>query len=147
MSRLGQLHMITGFWLIFIASCGGFFVADDHQKSLMQQRPGDLLAWWMLLQSSAHGHTNLFGMLHILTGLTLPYSELSNGWKNLQFVGLAMGSFAMSVLMLVRSWRLPKPGVDSLGVVMGGMLAGALIAIILHIVGLTIRWFNHGSMD
>ena len=145
MSKLGLLHILVGFWLIFLASCGGFFVADDQHNSFVQQRPQDLISWWMVLQASAHGHTNLFGMLHVLVGLTLPYSMLSVGWKTMQFGGLLLGSFTMSALMIIRSLQVPDPLSDPLGIVMGGLLSCALLAIVLHIIGLSMKWYRLSS--
>lgn len=140
MDKTEQIHLIIGFWLIFLASCGGFFLADQQLDSFRQQRPEQLLSWWMVLSSSAHGHTALFGVLHILTGLTLPYGCLRGGWKVLQGSGLVLGSFAMSVLMMIRSFYIPDQLFDPMGILIGICLSCALGSVALHIVGLSVHW-------
>ena len=142
MTKLGLTHILVGFWLIFIASCGGFFLADHRLESFLRGRPDELLSWWMVLQSSAHGHTNLFGMLHILSGLTLPYSSLNPPLKALQFISLLAGSLAMSALLVARSFHMPTHLADPLGVLIGLLLSCSLISIVLHISGLSIKWWQ-----
>ena len=140
MSKIGLAHILMGFWLILLASFGGFFLADYRTESYLRQAPMETLAWWMVLQKSAHAHTNLFGMLHILTGLTLPYSLAPRRWKWWQFLGLLMGSLAMSVLLVIRSFSVPNPIIDPLGWLIALFLTLACGSIVIHLVGLTRRW-------
>ncbi|MCY4381490.1 MAG: hypothetical protein OXC40_07995 [Proteobacteria bacterium] len=142
MTKIGLAHILLGFWLIFLASSGGFFLADHRTDSYLKKDYLELLSWWMVLQKSAHAHTNLFGMLHILTGLSLPYSRLNPTWKCYQFYGLSLGSFAMSVLLFVRSHHIPSHLADPLGWVIGGCLSVSLIAQALHLFGLTLKWYR-----
>lgn len=135
MPRIGLLNMVVGFIFIFLSASAGFFLATEHTRIHIRDNT-ELLSWWVQLSASAHGHTNLFGMLHILFGLTFPYSVLNLKTKVIQSIGLLLGSFAMSILMFIRALSKPNLEYDALGIVTGVFLSAALISIVLQIFGL-----------
>ena len=135
MSRIALTNMFFGFLAIIIASLGGFFLASDANKAFLINR--ELLqSWEYTLMKSAHGHLNLFGILHILMGLTMPYSVSSKTIHIAQSIGLGLGTLTMGILMFFRA-RLNIPqGSDLLGIVIGVLLMTALCALGLHSYGL-----------
>ncbi len=129
--------MIIGFSLIFLAASGGAFIAVNATQRALE---GNLIEGWSeLLQTSSHGHTSLFGMIHILFGLTLPYSKITPKVKLLQTIGIGCGSLAMGPLMLFRSSFGPTSSFEINGVIIGSMLSLALAAIGVHIFGLMLE--------
>ena len=147
MTKLALGNMICGFGLIFLASSGGFFLAQYRLEAHLGSRPEELLSWWMMLQKSAHAHTNLFGMLHILFALTFPYSLCNKGTQVLQTVFLSAGSFAMSVLLVLRATHLPRGLYDPLGVLIGIALSTTLVALVLHMIGLSMKLHRTGRIE
>lgn len=142
MSRLAILNMIIGFLAIFVAALGGFFVSFSTTEAYLHN-PSDLGSWELTLLGSAHGHTNLFGMLHILFGLTMPYSTQSPAVKNAQTIGFVLGTCAMSGLMVLRSATMPTDQmVDALGALIGVCLMATTVALALHIYGLTLKLYR-----
>ena len=139
MPRLSVLNMLIGFSLIFFAAAGGPFLAFDATDAFIHD-PTIISSWLFTLLSSAHGHTNLFGMLHVLFALSMPYSTLSPRVKKLQTVGFGLGSFGMSVLMVIRANMGPVAGYDLLGLFTGVCLSAALAAIGVHCYGLAMKW-------
>jgi hypothetical protein len=127
--------MLLGFLALFFAAAAGSFIAFDTTEAFVKD-PGLLNSWQLLINRSAHGHTNLFGLTHIAMGLTFPYSILSLRAKKIQTLGLLAGTFAMSVLMLARSYVGPANGIDILDVATGACLSCALMAIACHCYGL-----------
>lgn len=138
MPRISILNMLIGFLAIFFAASAGSFIAFDTTEAFLKD-PKLLDSWQLLTYRSAHGHTNLFGIIHILFALTLPYSKLSPRSKKIQSIGIAAGTFAMAVLMLVRAKIGPVDGIDVLDIAIGGCLSMALVAIGSHCYGLTHR--------
>ena len=136
MQFLRVLNFLIGFSLIFLASCCGFFLAKDSSYALLLKK--ELLSSWAyLLQKSAHAHTNLFGFLHIAFGQTLASSKCSLKWKIAQTVGLFLGSFAMSFLLLFRSHFPVSPGAfDIMGYTIAFFLSFSLLALASHSFGL-----------
>ncbi|MCX6126581.1 MAG: hypothetical protein NTV34_17755 [Proteobacteria bacterium] len=134
MPRIGLFNMTFGFLLIFLAASGGAFVAVNATQRFLE---GEMAArWGEVLQASSHGHTALFGLIHILFGLTLPYSFLSQKIKILQTMGIAFGALAMGPMMLARSAFGPTNSFEVIGVMLGVMLSLALCAICIHVYGL-----------
>ena len=142
MPRIALINMIFGFWLIFLASAGGFFLSQYQLEAHLSSDPKELLSWWNELQKSAHGHTNLFGMLHILFALSFPYSHLSTQLKVLQSSFVAMGSLSMSILLFLRAYHLPQGSYDALGLLIGLGLSLTLVAVIMQIIGLTLKLYR-----
>jgi hypothetical protein len=134
-SNIARWNLIIGFSIIICAASGGFFLATEQARSFAENSAAKS-AWWFTVASSAHGHTNLFAMLHILLGLTLSYSKVSPKGKALQTLGLGLGTLAMSLLMLIRSLKPPEAGYDILGYVIGALLSASLISILSHVIGL-----------
>jgi hypothetical protein len=134
MRRLAILNMALGFTLIVIAASGGAFVALRATEDYLHQVVKT--SWAALLQASSHGHTNLFGILHVVLGLTFPYSKSTPLLDVLKTVGLFCGSFAMGPLLLLRAASDPPVTLDAVGVVIGLCLSLALAAIIAHAFGL-----------
>ena len=138
MPRLSLLNLFIGFFTLFFAASAGAFLATTTTRSMMQD-PSYLTGWAYTLQRSAHGHTNLFGLLHIALGLTLPYSRVGRIWQAYQTLGLLLGTLGMSVLMLVRSQVPPSEEFDFLGLVTGVFLTAALLSLGTHTLALGYR--------
>jgi hypothetical protein len=137
MSKTALLNLIVGFIAIFTAAAAGAFLGLEITENSVAKMSE---SWSLTLRKSAHGHTNLFGYLHILFGLTIPYSRLSMRMKNYQTVGLIAGTLAMSVGMYLRSFSQPSTDVDLLSIVVAAGLTLALTAIALHIYGLILKF-------
>jgi len=138
MPKIAILNMIIGFAVLFVAAAAGAFIANDLTEAFLKDR--ELLNNWnAVLTRSAHGHTNLFAMLHIIFGLTIPYSELSIKIKKVQTAGLFLGTFAMGPLMVTRSTLPPSEGFDPLASVIGIFLSCSLAMLISHAYGLTCK--------
>jgi hypothetical protein len=141
-SRISQLNFLIGFAVVFLAAAAGAFVAFDTTEAFIND-PGELnSSWRMLLQRSSHGHVNLFGVLHICMGLTIPYSALKPKIKLLQTVGLALGTFAMGPLMLIRSFGAPSDKLDVMEALIGACLSCALLALGVHLAGILARYLQ-----
>lgn len=132
--------MLVGFTILLLAMCAGVFVAFDADKAFLFNKE-ILSTWQYALQKSAHGHLALFGYFHILFGLSLPYSGVSPQSKIAQTIGICSGSFAMSVLMFLRSLENgPKVvGIDVLGTSIGVCLSLSMLALFVHIYGLLLK--------
>ena len=138
MAKLSIYNMAFGFWLLFLAAAGGAFIATDLTAGYVAES-GIRETWAMMLTKSAHGHTNLFAILHITFGLTLPYSTVSLKWKVAQTVGLICGSLAMGIGLLIRASKPPSNETDLIGIFVGLLLSAALAAIFTHATGLTAK--------
>jgi hypothetical protein len=137
MSRIGLVNLSWGFLLIFMAACGGAFVAVQATNHFVSGVATP--EWQSVLQASSHGHTSLFGVIHILLGLTLSYSQASSRENILKTVGLFAGSFAMGPLMLIRAALGPTVSTEVNGLFIGVGLSCALVAILYHAIGLMRR--------
>lgn len=135
MRQIARLNMCVGFAVITIAAAAGSFIAHDMTESFLRDKTY-LESWQMTLLQSAHGHTNLFGLLHIAYGLTCAYSLSSLKRKKLESLGLFCGTFAMAVLMLLRSYGGPTEKLDALEILTGVLLSCALVALASHSFGL-----------
>lgn len=139
MTKISLLNLIFGFFVISVAAMAGSFLALDTARAFIYDK-SILESWSIIIQQSAHGHTNMFGMLHIMLGLTLPYSLLSLKTKAIQSFGLGLGTVAMSFLMMLRSEYKPEVGsFDVLGFIIGAFLSVALLALLLHVYGLLLK--------
>ena len=141
MARISIFNMFIGFVLIFIAALGGPFLSQISTAEFVQSNIHQK-TWLFTLLSSAHGHTNLFGMLHILMGLSFPYSLNSMLIKKIQSLFLLLGSFSMSCLLVIKAFSIPEIGFDILGIVMGIGLSAAICSIGLHTFGLFKKWMR-----
>lgn len=139
MQRLGILNMALGFFVLFFAASAGAFVSFDMTEAFLRN-PSQLHSWQQTLQSSAHGHTNLFGLLHIVFGLTLAYSPLKSKWKALQTLGLFCGVIAMGPLMMIRSAWGPSESLEGIGLVIGLFLSASLLVLASHSAALLYRF-------
>jgi len=135
MSNISRWNLVFGFSAIVFSASGGFFLATEQSRHFVQNAVGDS-SWWFILSSSAHGHTNLFGMLHVLMALTFPYSRFGSRIQAYQTYGLGAGTFAMSFLMVIRSLSKPVIDFDLLGILIGLFLSCSLLSLITQIVGL-----------
>ncbi len=142
MPRLSVVNLLIGFMVIVLASCGGFFVAYEAEKSFIFN--GQVMqAWPFVLMKSAHGHLNLYGFLHIAMGLSLPYSQIGRRGELWQTVGLALGTFAMGFLLLLRAWQgVPSSQWNLLGIVIASALMSSILALIAHCYGLALKLFR-----
>ncbi len=136
MSRIALGNILFGFVIIIFCSLGGFFLATDAEKYFQIDKTL-LVTWQYTLFKSAHGHCNLFGILHILMGLTLPYSHLKSHYHIAQSFGLALGTLTMGVLMVIRGLHgIPSSAYDSMGITIGTFLSLAVGALMLHSFGI-----------
>jgi hypothetical protein len=138
MPRIALVNMIAGFFLLTFAGASGAFLATDITYGYISD-PALLASWRHLLQRSAHGHTNLFGMIHILFGLTLMYSRLTDFQKALQTIGLGLASASMCIGMFIKSYAPATIGVGVFDIVIGAGLSAGLLALASHGVGLALR--------
>ncbi len=139
MSRLSIFNMAIGFLLLFFSACAGAFVSFDMTNAFLRD-PTLLDSWQLTLLKSSHGHTNLFGMIHVLFGLTLPYSRLPESVKKYQTLGLCAGSFAMGPLMMIKAYSGPQDSFDPLGLLIGVCLSAALLVLGTHASALFYRF-------
>ena len=131
MSGLARLNIAVGFFMIGLISCFGAILSFDVSDAIART-PAALLLWEVVLQKSAHGHGNLFGMLHILFGLTLRYSLLSQKWKSWQSASLFLGTLAAGPLMWLRSLS-PQPSApDLMTYVVSVFFAASLASLFSH---------------
>ncbi len=137
MSRIALVNMAWGFVLIFVAACGGVFVALSSTESFING-PG-VPQWQSLLQTASHGHVSLFGVIHVLLGLTMPYTRASKFENRLKTAGVALGSMAMGPLLLIRGALGPTLSTELNGLLIGICLSCALFAIAYHALGLTLK--------
>lgn len=135
MPRIGIINMICGFALLCLASMAGAFIATEATQGFVSD-PAILASWGYTLRKSSHAHTNLFGTLHILYGLTIPYSQMSSRVKIWQTIGLAAGSLGMSLGMIVRALVANPANEGGLDYLVGFALSLAMIALTVHVVGL-----------
>lgn len=138
MPRLAQFNLTFGFFVLFLAAAAGAFIADDMTTGYLKDKQV-LETWALLLTKSAHGHTNLFALVHVAFGLTMAHSLLPARVKVLQTVGLVLGTSAMAVLMLVRARLGPTEDFDVVGILIGALLSCALAAIASHAAGLAAK--------
>lgn len=131
MSRLAIFNGAFGFLWIALAAMAGSFIAIDITESFTNDLSG-LNSWQLTLMRSAHGHSNLFGMLHIAFATTLAWSRYSAKIKLWQTVGLVLGSLCMGPVMVLRSYLPPPIGIDLMGILVGVLLTAALLAIASH---------------
>ena len=143
MPRLALFNLVVGFSLVFFAACSGAFLALSTTRAFIQD-PRELSSWSHTLLVSAHGHTSLFGILHCLFGLSLPYSSLPLRLKKMQSAGLFAGAVAMSLMLIYRAASLPQPGFEIPGAITGTLLSAALVALGSHAVGLAIKLWHPG---
>jgi hypothetical protein len=139
MPRLNILNMAIGFTVLFFAACAGAFVSFDMTEAFLKDA-SLLHSWRATLEASAHGHTNLFAMLHILLGLTLSYSPLSQRMKALQTAGLFAGVIAMGPLMMIRASYGPSASLEGMGLMIGVLLSLALVTLATHAAALIYRF-------
>lgn len=143
MPRVAILNMVIGFAVLFVAAAAGAFIANDLTEAFLKDM--ELLnSWDAVLSRSAHGHTNLFAILHICFGLTIPYSLLSMRVKKLQTVGLFLGTFAMGPLMIIRAGMAPSDGFDPVSILIGLFLSCALAMLFSHAYGLAGKLLQRG---
>lgn len=138
MPRIAIGNMFIGFVFIFLSASAGFFLSTEHTRAHVEG--GEMLnSWWLQLSSSAHGHTNLFGVLHVILGLTMPYSFKAKWIRIVQTSGLFLGGIAMSFLMFLRAQSAPTLEYDFVGILIGVCLSASLVAIGLQLAGLAIK--------
>lgn len=140
MPRLGLLNMCLGFIVVFFAASAGVFHALDLTTIWLQDPEsaarGD---WQRMLNASSHGHTNLFGYLQILTGLTMSWSALPVRVKVFQTAALLAGVLAMGPGMMIRASLGPTPSLDLTGIAIGTGLSAALVAVALQALGIGMK--------
>ncbi|MEY4631965.1 MAG: hypothetical protein RIQ81_2085 [Pseudomonadota bacterium] len=135
MPRIALWNMFFGFLVVCIAAAAGPVIANELTNSFMTQLETGTAAgrdWMLTLQSSAHGHMNLFGILHVITGVTMPHARQSHRIRLIVTSGLSAGVVAMGPLMLWRSYLQPARNIDASGIAIGVCLVAALLALVTH---------------
>ncbi|HYX33669.1 MAG TPA: hypothetical protein VE954_11185 [Oligoflexus sp.] len=145
MSRLSILNMAMGFLVLFFAACAGAFVSFDMTQAFLHDIT-QLETWEMTLLKSSHGHSNLFGILHIALGLTLPYSPLTLRWKAIQTACMFGGVLAMGPGMVLRAMSGPSESFDALGLSIGVGLTMALVSLGTHTAALFYKLLRRQSL-
>lgn len=145
MSRLSILNMALGFMVLFFAACAGAFVSFDMTQAFIHDIT-QLETWEMTLLKSSHGHSNLFGILHIALGLTLPYSPLTLRWKQVQTICMFGGVLAMGPGMVMRAMAGPSESFDALGLSIGVGLSMSLVSIGTHTAALFYKILRRQSL-
>jgi|GEM_PF-722468 len=139
MPRIAIWNLFFGFMLICFAAAAGAIVANEMTNAFVDAMSGarpSTRDWMLTLQASAHGHANLFGLLHIATGLTMPYTRQGDRTRLVVTAGLTLGSIAMGPLMIWRSMIPPSRAIDVNGMLVGICLTMALAALAIHAAGL-----------
>ena len=138
MPRIALLNILIGWSAIAIAAFGGVFIANDLSAGyiIKGQFSG---AWEDVIRQSSHGHFNMFGMLHILFGLTLPYSKLPAYLKKIQTMLLAFGLVAMGPMMLIRSTIKPSLNLGLVEILIGVFMSLSLVSVLSHIYGICLK--------
>lgn len=135
MSRLGLLNMAWGFFILIFTGFMGMFNAYSLTDVYLKGREV-VPQWEQVLFDSAHGHLGLFGIIHVLMGLTFPYSTMPDLVKRLQTIGLVLGCFAMGPLLVVRGKLGPEVSFSPLGMTIGLCMTLAMMSLIAHLIGL-----------
>ena len=135
--------MLLGFLLLFVGALGGFFVAYSLGEAY-KHNPDAIGGWQLALMAASHGHTSLFGSLHILVGLTMPYCLTSAKTKVFQTIGIIMGAISMSFLMMLRmNQKIPNSVTeDYLGFLISIGLLMSIVALGLQCLGLLKKIFQ-----
>ena len=135
MPRIALWNLFFGFLLVCIAAAAGPIIANDLTNNFAAQLQDGLphsRDWLTTLQASAHGHLNLFGVLHVITGLTMPHARQTHKVRMFVTAGLGAGALAMGPLLLWRSHVTPAREIDPSGVAIGVLLVFALTALVTH---------------
>ena len=135
MPKVALVNILSGFVVLFLAASFGVFIAFDITEAFLRDR--ELYdSWQMIIERHSHGHTNLFAMMQILFGLTLPYSKLSLRIKWIQTAGFWAGMIGMGPMMLARAAAGPSDALDLIEIITGGLLSFCFAALVLHCYGL-----------
>lgn len=130
--------MIIGFLVIFFSASAGpflsYYVLDGF---ILDEKI--LSSWELWLLRSAHAHTALFGLLQVVFGLTLPYSRISNSFKNWQTIGITCGILAMAIVLPLKSFIIPSNEIHIIDIVFGTLISLFYLAIATHVMGLVMR--------
>jgi hypothetical protein len=135
MPRVALWNLFFGFLLVCIAAAAGPIIANDLTNNFATQLESGMphtRDWLTTLQSSAHGHLNLFGILHVLAGLTMPHARQTANTRFFVTAGLSAGAFAMGPMLLWRSHVIPSRVIDVSGIAIGVLLVFALAALATH---------------
>jgi hypothetical protein len=138
MSRVGLFNMGFGFFVIFLSASAGTFLSYALTEEILREGLATT-RWSSLLQRSAHGHFNLFGMIHILFGLSLVYSPLSPHWHWKQTIALVLGTLAMGPGLYLHSLNPPQHQISMFNILLGILVGAALVALLSHAVALFFR--------
>lgn len=142
MSRLALSNIIGGFVVIIFAAFYGVFNAFQMTVGFMRD-PTILGSWETTLSQSAHGHSNMFGILLVLFGLTMSYSCYSRPIKLLQSMGLWLGVVGMGPLVWLRGQSGVSESTDMLGICIGLCMSLALLSLIIHVLGMSLKIMRH----
>ena len=141
MPRLALFCMMMGFALLAIAGAGGSFIAHEMTGAFLRDK-ALLDTWRLTLLRSAHGHTNLFGMILVLYGLTMPYARSSLRKRQCETIGLVAGAIAMGPGMMLRAALGPTESLDGGEIFVGTLLTLSLAALVSHSFSLAEQCFR-----
>ena len=131
MSKVSLINILTGWIGMVMSAFAGVFLATDISTEFINHSEMSE-TWNQVILQSAHGHFNMFSMIHILFGLTLAYSPLSDRVKVVQTIFLSGGLIGMGPLMYIRSNIKPTPELGLVEASIGIALSMALLAMCLH---------------
>ncbi len=144
MIQLTKLNLIIGFSSIILAACGGAFVANELTQNFVLKLLDQNQSWYLTMLKSAHGHTNLFGILHVLLGLTQPHSSSSLRVKRLQTLFLFLGTLAMGLGLLLQGFTPATDSINILSIIIGTCLGLSLVSLVSHLYGIMMKTKNLG---
>jgi NADH:ubiquinone oxidoreductase subunit K len=144
MRKMATLNILLGFITLFFLAMSGLFLRKEVVDQYLAS-PDGLQSWRYMLMRSAHGHGNLFAIIQILYGVSLPYARSRNIARIFQTMGFFLGAFAMSTLVFLEAQSKPSPIGWSLNqLCIGACISAWSIAMVWHIYGLSSQFWKGG---
>ena len=141
MSKVSLVNILIGWIGLVISAFAGVFIANDLSTEFINH--SELSETWKsIILQSAHGHSNMFSMIHILFGLSCSYSDYSNRTKLIQTVMLFLGIIAMGPLLYIRSNIKPTPEMGLVEISIGICLCLCLLSMCSHCLGIASKLFK-----
>ena len=145
MRKMATLNILLGFMLLFFLAMSGLFLRKEVVDQYLTA-PEGLQSWRYMLMRSAHGHGNLFAMIQILYGVSLPYSRSKNTARIFQTTGFFLGACAMSVLVFLEAQAKPSAiGWSMNQLCIGTCISAWSIAMVWHSYGLASQFWRGGA--
>ena len=136
--NIREFNLIFGFLALMVAEMVGPFLSFSLRSHYLAHSE-ILQSWAHAVTRSSHAHLAMFGIIQILVGLTLPYSNWPSRLKVWQTVFLTAGIMGMGPMMFYHSFHQPDGNFSWSEVFLGILLSLHLVAIIMHIFGLAAK--------